>query len=446
MPSHLVLIPSYNTGPLLASTVAEVLAHWPEVWVVIDGSDDGSDAPLDALATRHAGLRVIRRPHNGGKGSAVLTGVEAALEAGFTHVLTMDADGQHSAAHIAPFIEASRARPGALILGKPVFGPEAPLERLQGRKISIGLVHLHTGGRIIGDPLFGFRVYPAAALRRALNDTRTARGYDFDPEVAVRLVWAGLPVVNLPAPCRYLAKSDGGVSHFNYLRDNLKMARLHLGLFAAVLFRRRRTLRHVAIPLVIGLLFLLSPAANSTPPDATPPDVEPLAPLFEKLRAATPLHAAFVERRQLALKRTPIELSGEVRIHPELGLSLHYLPPAAQTLIADDAGVLARDARGRTRSLPPSPATEPLLHLLRFDLESLRARFEIVRIQEPNTEKWRIECSPLEEAGARMTVVGEADRIESIVLETGAQRTEIVVTHVRERHAFTDEERARYFR
>ncbi len=119
--THLVLIPSYNTGPRLVRTVAEALAVWSPVWVVIDGSTDRSDAALDALATSTPALRVFRRTRNGGKGAAVLDGLDAALAAGFTHALVLDADGQHPIDHIAPFMAASAARPEALVLGFPVF-------------------------------------------------------------------------------------------------------------------------------------------------------------------------------------------------------------------------------------------------------------------------------------------------------------------------------------
>jgi glycosyltransferase involved in cell wall biosynthesis len=161
--THLVLIPSYNTGTRLLPTVEEALRRWQPVWVVIDGSTDDSAQSLDALAAREPALRILSRSRNGGKGAAVLTGVEAALDADFTHVLVMDSDGQHPPTHIAPFMTASQRDPAALVLGLPVFGPEAPFERLQGRKLSVGLAHFETFSRAIGDPLFGFRVYPAAA-------------------------------------------------------------------------------------------------------------------------------------------------------------------------------------------------------------------------------------------------------------------------------------------
>ncbi|NAV96675.1 glycosyltransferase, partial [Salmonella sp. hn-h2] len=92
---HLVLIPSYNPGPKVDDTVRSARAQWNPVWVVVDGSTDGSTERLQAMAEQDPGLRVIVLPRNRGKGVAVLAGLEAAAAAGFTYVLTMDADGQH---------------------------------------------------------------------------------------------------------------------------------------------------------------------------------------------------------------------------------------------------------------------------------------------------------------------------------------------------------------
>jgi glycosyltransferase involved in cell wall biosynthesis len=265
-PTHLLLIPTYNAGPRLLDTVVGALEYWNPVWVVVDGSTDGSESAVQALAARDRRLKVIVRPKNGGKGAAVLTGTEAALAEGFTHVLVMDSDGQHPADYIPSFMAASQAQPRALILGRPVFGPEVPLERLYGRKISVAFAHLEILGAGIDDPLFGFRVYPTAPLRTALTATRRARGFDFDPEVVVLMVWAGVPTVNLPAPCRYIAKSDGGVSHFNYLRDNVKMVWMHLRLLSQLLlWRWPRVLRNRQRLFARSNGSLGDPATVSTP-------------------------------------------------------------------------------------------------------------------------------------------------------------------------------------
>ena len=90
--THLVLIPSYNPGPRVLATVRAALAHWSPVWVVVDGSTDGSAALLDCLSANTNDLRVLTLPENRGKGAAVLHGMGAALKSGFTHALTMDSD------------------------------------------------------------------------------------------------------------------------------------------------------------------------------------------------------------------------------------------------------------------------------------------------------------------------------------------------------------------
>ncbi len=236
--SHLVLIPAYNPGRLLETTVGAALAQWGDVWVVVDGSTDGSHESLVHL--KEPGLRVIVIPVNGGKGSAVLAGARLALAAGYTHALVMDADGQHPADRIPAFMQASAAAPGSVICGEPVFGPEAPLVRLYGRRLSIGLVRLESSGRAARDPLFGFRVYPLGPLVRVLEETPGGRGYDFDPEVAVRLAWAGAPAVNLEARCAYVGRENGGVSHFRYVRDNLRMMAMHVRILSQLCFQRRR--------------------------------------------------------------------------------------------------------------------------------------------------------------------------------------------------------------
>lgn len=235
--THVVLIPAFNPGQLLAPTVEGALRTWGDVWVVVDGSTDASHEALAAKA--RPGLRVIVLAGNGGKGRAVIEGSRLALAEGFTHGLVMDADGQHPSARIADFMGASAAAPGSVVCGRPVFGPEAPRARLYGRKLSVGLVHMETAGRGAADPLFGFRVYPLAPLVAALGATRGGRRYDFDPEAAVRLAWAGIPAINIDAECVYVAREQGGVSHFRYLRDNLSMVALHARLIAALLTGQR---------------------------------------------------------------------------------------------------------------------------------------------------------------------------------------------------------------
>lgn len=235
--THLVLIPSYNPGRWLIETVRAARMHWEPVWVVVDGSTDGSAAVLEDLARADPGLRVLVRAANGGKGAALLEGMHAALRAGFSHVLAMDSDGQHPADRIAAFMAASAAAPGAMILGAPVFDASAPLIRLRGRRIANWWTNLETLWAGISDSLFGFRVYPIAPLVDVMCRTRWMRRFDFDAEAVVRLSWRGVPVVNLPAPCRYFTPGEGGVSHFNYWRDNVLLTWMYTRLFAGFVVR-----------------------------------------------------------------------------------------------------------------------------------------------------------------------------------------------------------------
>ena len=235
--THLVLIPSYDPGKKVYETVKAAREEWEPVWIVVDGSTDGTAAGLQEMALSDPGLRVMVRERNGGKGAAVLDGMLEARSRGFTHVLTMDSDGQHPAERIPAFMAASAANPSAMVLGEPVFDASAPSLRVRGRKVSNWWANLETLWAGIHDSLFGFRVYPIEPLVRVMQAHRWMRRFDFDVEAAVRLSWRGLPAVNLRAPVRYFRPEEGGVSHFNYWRDNVLLSSMHARLFAGFVMR-----------------------------------------------------------------------------------------------------------------------------------------------------------------------------------------------------------------
>jgi glycosyltransferase involved in cell wall biosynthesis len=235
--THLVVIPSYNTGRAVYATVRAARAAWAPVWVVVDGSDDGTAEGLRALAVDDPGLRVEVLAANQGKGAALLNALAAARAAGFTHALTMDSDGQHPADHIASFMRASEASPQAMILGRPIFDASAPLLRVRGRRVSNWWTNLETLGAGIDDSLYGFRVYPIAPLVDVMRAQTWMRRFDFDTEAVVRLAWKGVRPINLAAPVKYLSAEDGGVSHFRYGRDNALLTWMHLRLMAGFLCR-----------------------------------------------------------------------------------------------------------------------------------------------------------------------------------------------------------------
>ncbi len=235
--THVVIIPSYNTGAKVLETVRNARAFWAPVWVVVDGSNDGSVEQLAALAQEDSNIRIFALPENRGKGAAVLHGLQAAAKARFTHALTMDADGQHPAEKIAEFMAKSIANPNALILGLPQFDASAPSLRVRGRKVSNWWANLETCWQGIGDSLFGFRVYPIKPLIDIMETNPWMRRFDFDVEAAVRLVWRGVRPINLAAPVKYFNADEGGVSHFNYVRDNLLLTWMHTRLFCGFVVR-----------------------------------------------------------------------------------------------------------------------------------------------------------------------------------------------------------------
>ena len=122
-----------------------------------------------------------------------------------------------------------------MIMGEPRFGADAPIERVYFRRISNALARLETFGSLRCDSLFGMRVYPLADFLRAFSQTSWGRRYDFDAEMAVRLIWGGLAVIRVDTPVLYPDRKSGGVTHFRYGRDNLVLSWMHLRLLSEAL-------------------------------------------------------------------------------------------------------------------------------------------------------------------------------------------------------------------
>lgn len=221
---YCALVPTYDNPDTVRSVVERLRAFVPDVVVVDDGSGPEGRAACEALA-RDGLAHVVHRERNGGKGAAVKTGFVAARDLGFTHVLQVDADGQHDIAAAPAFLEASRRAPLAAVFAYPVYDQTAPRGRVAARKITRFWVDLEVGGSgIIEDAMVGFRVYP---LDAAIDVGARGDRMDFDVEVAVRLAWAGVRIVNLPVGVRYLTADEGGRSHFQPLRDNVRISLLH---------------------------------------------------------------------------------------------------------------------------------------------------------------------------------------------------------------------------
>ncbi len=234
-PRFCIVVPVYNHEAALPRLVDALRVAGLTCWLVDDGSDAPCAGAIAALAAANsAWLRALRISPNQGKGAAVVEGLKAARDLGFTHAVQIDADLQHDPADIPRFLEASRRNPHALINGVPKYDASVPAVRLHGRRVTTVLVWLETMSHAIADAMCGFRLYPIEAVLRLEERSPLGRRMEFDTDVIVRLFWAGTPVVNLQTPVTYPAD---GVSHFRMLRDNVRMASLHLRLLLGMVLR-----------------------------------------------------------------------------------------------------------------------------------------------------------------------------------------------------------------
>lgn len=234
------VIPCYNHGALIDTTVARLAPYGLPVFIVDDGSNLATKSALEDLAGRQPLVRLLRRAKNGGKGAAVMEGMRAAHAAGYTHALQIDADGQHDTADVPRFLEAGRKGPNAVIIGQPVYDANVPKGRLYGRYITHFWVWVETLSFDIGDSMCGFRLYPLGSVVPFINRHRLSTRMNFDIEILVRLAWAGTPMENLSTRVTY---PEGGVSHFHMLRDNLRISATHTQLVFGMLLR---------LPLLLG--------------------------------------------------------------------------------------------------------------------------------------------------------------------------------------------------
>ncbi len=233
-------MPVYDHHRALPRLVEALRPSGLACWLVDDGSHTQCASAIQTLCDENRGwLHRVRLQRNQGKGAAVLAGLRAAQAAGFTHAIQIDADLQHDPSRVGEFVAAAERNPDAVINGVPRYDASVPAVRLHGRRITTVLVWVHTLSRKIADAMCGFRLYPIAPAVALDERARIGRRMEFDAEIIVRLFWAGVPVVNLDTPVTYPAD---GVSHFRMLRDNLRMAWLHLRLLTGMLLRLPRLL------------------------------------------------------------------------------------------------------------------------------------------------------------------------------------------------------------
>lgn len=229
-----LLVPIYDHGATIRGVVESLAPCHLPLLIENDGSGPATVAALDALARQYDWVEVAHQPVNRGKGHALERGYRRAAARGFSHVVQIDADGQHDASDVKRFLDVMQAHPQTLVLGLPVFDASAPRSRLWGRRLSVWLVAMLTLSRRVRDPLCGFRGVPLGPVLPLLDRVAMGDRMDFDPELAVRLVWAGVPVAHVSTRVQYL---PGGVSHFDVVWDDLRLAWLYVRLGAGMLVR-----------------------------------------------------------------------------------------------------------------------------------------------------------------------------------------------------------------
>lgn len=211
------LIPAYNCSATVGAVVAGVREYLPTVLVVDDGSTDDT-----ALKARRAGAHVLRLERNGGKGEAVRQGLPWLLAGDWTHVLMLDADGQHDPRDVPGFL--AMAEEADLVLGNRLHAPELiPGKRFWTNYIGTRALTLMTGFPL-EDSQCGFRLVRTSILRRMVL---IGRRYSVDTEILVRAGRMRASFAHVPVRVIY----DGQVSHFRPLADTVHIV------FSAVPFK-----------------------------------------------------------------------------------------------------------------------------------------------------------------------------------------------------------------
>jgi glycosyltransferase involved in cell wall biosynthesis len=228
------VIPVYNHGKT-AEPLAEKLSRYGLPIIMVD---DGSNGETKSCLARAAAacplVRVVGLEKNSGKGAALIRGAEKARELGLTHILQIDADGQHDADRSGFFLEESAAHPNALICSWPEYDDSVPPGRKKGRGIANTWAKIVTLSPDIPDVMIGFRVYPVEPLLRLCRARYIDRRMGFDIEILIRLYWMGLPLIFHPVRVVY---PRDGISHFRVVGDNIRISWVFCRLFFGMLIR-----------------------------------------------------------------------------------------------------------------------------------------------------------------------------------------------------------------
>lgn len=249
-PRIAILIPLYNHGATIRTVVERSLAVLSDVWIVDDGSNDSGIATIQDLP-----IHILSHKENCGKGTALRTGAKALYDAGYTHMITLDADDQHYPEDASLFIKIIYKNPHSFIVGARDFTVDnVPKSSRFGRSFSAFWMFVQTGQRV-SDMQSGYRAYPLHAMQcLSLHESR----YSFEIEVLVAASWAGFAIIEIPIRVQY-QKGTERISHFKAIQDNVRISllntRLTIRALTPIPFRRHALDTE-------GKISLLSPLAS----------------------------------------------------------------------------------------------------------------------------------------------------------------------------------------
>jgi len=229
-----IIIPVYNHQHAITQMMDALKRVDLPCFLINDGSSKECSTVLKKIAAKESWITLFERTENGGKGAAVMDGLNLAIKKGFSHAIQIDADGQHCLDDINKFQQASQQQPDKLILGMPKYDEDVPKKRLYGRQLTNVWIWINTLSFAIKDGMCGFRCYPLSAVDKVLQSAVLGQRMDFDIEIVVRLYWQGIDVVNIETPINY---PIDGISHFNMFKDNVMISKKHAHLFFAMLPR-----------------------------------------------------------------------------------------------------------------------------------------------------------------------------------------------------------------
>ncbi|NAX19241.1 MULTISPECIES: glycosyltransferase family 2 protein [unclassified Vibrio] len=227
------LIPCYNHGSTVAEVVSSLSVFELPILLVDDGSNQQTKQALSNVV-QQTHVHLITLEQNQGKGGAVMAGIRQAQQLGFSHVIQIDADGQHDLQALPKLLAASKQHPNHLISGQPIYDDSVPKARLYGRYATHIWVWIETLSFTIKDSMCGFRAYPVDLTVEVLNNHKIGTRMDFDIEILVRMYWHGVDIDFVETRVIY---PEGGVSHFDALWDNVKISWMHSKLFFGMLPR-----------------------------------------------------------------------------------------------------------------------------------------------------------------------------------------------------------------